>query len=222
MNSAGLNSNKLKYACLLAAMLLSYSVVSSQDYIITWQGDTLECRMPGKPWKEGLRPARKYSNGHIRLPVFFANDSMRVIEAGTIKGYSRAKHGGSFLCNGVFESKQLVDDKGNESPSWHWDENKDSWYFLQKLEEGAYASLYILYIRCGSGTDVIYCIAKHAGHQPDKAAVMYSRKRTVAFLSDPDVAAGMKSFRYKKNRYAYREIVREYNRLKAEAAYKSK
>jgi hypothetical protein len=213
----------MKYICLLTGMLLLTIFVSSQDYIITWKGDSLQCYMPDRPWKEGFRPARKYDNGHLRIPVVFQNDSTRVIEAGDVKAYSRTKHGRGLLCNGVFESKQLLDEKGKKSTGWHWGGEEDSWYFLQKLEEGPYANLYITYLRCPSGgNDAFYCIVKHKDGPPDKAFVMVNRKRMVQFLSDPDVETDMKKFRYKKNRHAYGKIVREYNRLKTETAIKSK
>jgi hypothetical protein len=212
----------MKYTCLLTCMILLTTLLNSQDYVITWKGDSLECYMPEKPWKEGFRPPRKYDNGHLRIPVVFQNDSTRVIEAGDVKGYSRTKHGRGMLCNGVFESKQLLDEKGKETTLWHFGGKEDSWYFLQKLEEGPHANLYIAYLRCSSGgTDVFYCITKQGEGQPDKAFVMVNRKRTVQFLSDPDVETAMKKFRYKKTRHAYKKIVREYNRLKTEAATKS-
>lgn len=213
----------MKYIFSLIVTLLSATLLNSQDYIITWKGDSLECRMPEKPWKEGFRPISKYDNGHLQVPVIFANDSVRVIKAGDIKGYSRDKHGKGLLCNGDFESKQLLDEKGRKSAMWHWGGDEDSWYFLQKLEEGPHANLYILYLRCSSGiTDAFYGISKHAEGKPDKAVVMYNRKRTVEFLSDPDIADKMKKVKYKKKRSAYRQLVNEYNRLKTEAANKSK
>lgn len=213
----------MKYICLLTWMVLLTTLVNSQDYVITWKGDSLECQMPGKPWKDGFRPQRKYDNGHLRVPVVFQNDSTRVIEAGDVKGYSRTKHGRGLLCNGIFESKQLLDEKGRKSALSHFGGEEGDWYFLQRLEEGPYANLYIVYLRCSAGrNDAFYCIIKHAEAQPEKAFVMYNRKRTVQFLSDLDVATGMRNFRYKKTRQAYGKIVREYNRLKTEAATKSK
>ena len=79
----------MKEILLISCFLLTGLTGNLQDHVITWQGDTLDCRFPENPRKEGLRPAYKYHNGHIRLMAVFTNDSVRALEAGQVRGYYR-------------------------------------------------------------------------------------------------------------------------------------
>lgn len=212
----------MKYIFLLTATVLAGLAAGAQDYIITWQGDSIACRFPAKPRKEGFRPAGRYHNGHIRLAAVFPNDSVRIIEAGQVKGYYRAKHGKSLLCNGQFVSKRLVDQLGRKNVWWNFTDKAEPFFFVQKVIEGKHADLYTFYVQFGSDPpDQYYCITKHNDNDYGKAIVVDNRKKTVEFLSDPDIAEEMKKFRYKKNWQAYQQVVEEYNRLKTEAASKT-
>ncbi len=209
----------MKYIFFLTATLLAGLAAGAQDYIITWQGDSIACRFPDKPRKEGFRPAGKYHNGHIRVATIFPNDSVRVIEAGQIKGYYRAKHGKSLLCNGQFVTKKLVDHAGRKDAWWNNTTEAEPFFFVQKVIEGKHADLYTFYVQFGSDApEQYYCITKHNETEAGKAIVMNNRKKAVQFLSDPDIAEDMSQFRYKKNWKAYHQIVEEYNRLKTEVA----
>ncbi|MBL7747969.1 MAG: hypothetical protein JNM19_11105, partial [Chitinophagaceae bacterium] len=144
---------------LMCCSLLQGAVYAQSDYIITWQNDTIFCRFPDKPGKEGFKPASKYKNGHIQLMAVFGNDSVRTISAGEIKGYSRAKHGQSLLCNGNFESIQLV---SRDSMLTEVDGKKEkSWFFLNKIVPGKYATLYCKYLFTSRGPRIYYYLVKH-------------------------------------------------------------
>ena len=90
----------------LIALFWGFKAVS-QDFIITWQNDTIPCKLPGDAKEIGLKPTRKYHNGYERVTALFQNDSLRVINAGEIFGYFRQKHGKKLLCDGYFEAKQI-------------------------------------------------------------------------------------------------------------------
>lgn len=202
---------------LVFTLLLSWVIgisVSCQDYIITWQGDTISCRFPDNPRKEGFRPVKKYLNAHNRLAAVFSNDSVRIIEAGQVKGYYRSRHGQSFLCNGDFVAKKIIyqNTRGAAKPRRNAPDD-EGWFFLRKVEEGAFASLYILYKwRGGSRPYLFYCISKHEYGDPLVSVVMKSKNNIIRFLSDPKI--DFKNRKFRNNTKGYQEIVKEYNRLK--------
>lgn len=201
---------------LLCCSLLRGAAHAQSDYVVTWQNDTIPCRFPDKPGKEGFRPAWKYKNGHTQLAAVFRDDSIRVISAGEIKSYSRAKHGQSLLCNGSFESIQLH--TGDSSLTEVDGKKEKSWFFLNKIVPGKYATLYCKYIFTNKGPRIYYYLVKHAQERNPAPQFVWDWKRTMKILSDEDVAGKLRQFRFKKARTKFSELVKEYNRLKEEAA----
>jgi len=201
---------------LFCCPLLRDAVHAQSDYVVTWQNDTIFCRFPDKPGKEGFKPAWKYKNGHIQLAAVFSNDSVRMISAGEIKSYSRAKHGQSLLCNGNFESIQLV----NRDSTLTEEEGKreKNWFFLNKIVPGKYATLYCKYLFTSRGPRIYYYLVKHTRESNQVPQLVWDWKKTKSMLADEDIADKLRQFRFTKARNKYRELVREYNRLKEEAA----
>ncbi len=198
---------------LLTTVLLLFSINRSaaQDYIITWDDDTLFCRLPAKPVKEGFRPRGHHKNGYARIVAVFPNDSIRVFKPGEIKGYYREKHGQSLLCDGRFHSvkvkarNSLVTDaegKKTMDPAWH---------FMVLEEEGTYASMYKLLV-IDRGVRAWYYIIKHTGEKEPEGLMMTTKRVITEHLAEKDIADEMAGF-IKKNR-SYRKMMKEYNRLK--------
>lgn len=186
-------------------LFFSGNLVLSQDYIITWKNDTIYCELPGKPGKEGLRPANKYENGHLRFVAFFPNDSVRVLEAGQVKGYHRSKHGKYLLCDGNFVAKKML-----------WSFGDTTWYFMNRVEDGKYATLYIIYLREGRYIVPYYFINKKGDKNPLFATLIKNKKKLRELLTDEDIKEGMQGFFNSRKNKQYKEAVREYNRLKEE------
>lgn len=192
----------------------SLKAQNSGDFIITWKNDTIACSFPGNPKDADIRPARRYLNGHISIPTVFKNDSVRIIRAGDIKAYSRNEHGKSLLCDGYFESKKLAV-SGNMRKNPDGGRNEE-WYFLRRLVDGKYASLHIIYLGSGDNMSSFLFLTKHISATPDMIKVWGWRK-TLALLSDNDTAEGLNKLKGSgSNRYT--NLVKEYNRLKEEAA----
>lgn len=192
----------------------SLKAQDSSDFIITWKNDTISCSFPDNPKDVGIRPARRYLNGHISVPTVFANDSVRIIPAGDIKAYSRNKHGKSLLCDGYFESKK-VSIFNNVKKNRTGREN-GKWYFLRRLVEGKYASLHIAYIGVGDDQPSFLFLTKHSPATPDLINI-WGWKNTIDILSDNDTADGLSKLkRIGSNKYT--NLVKEYNRLKEQAA----
>jgi len=175
----------------------------AQDYIITWSGDTLSCVLPGKPGKEGIRPAAKYHNGHIRVVAFFPNDSVRVLEAGQVKGYFRSRHGKSLLCDGHFEAKKIYR-KGRDTV----------WYFMNRVVEGKFASLYVVYLRADRRIYRYYYLRKLTDRLSFFESNIATYKQLRRMLTEDDIREGMQLFFSGKRKNRFIGAVREYNRLK--------
>lgn len=189
--------------------------LAAQDYIVTWKNDTLSCVFPDKPGKEGFRPAFKFENGHVRVLTYFPNDSVRAIEAGEIRSYSRSKHGTGLLCNGVFDAKKIDNrDRAMVDPYRLRDERP--WYFMRRVEEGPFATLYILYTYSGRRISFSYYLCR-SDDDPDMAISLRGRKHTVRLLSEDEHAGSLVNFKFKNSQKGYIQIVREYNRLKTAA-----
>lgn len=205
----------------LIAGLLNGAVAVGQDYIITWKNDTIPCQLPGNIKETDLRPAWKYSNGHYNTVAVFQNDSVRVINAGEIKGYTRQKHGKQYLCNGFFESKQVVSpavQKRTPVDSKANDPKNQDWFFMNRIVDGRYASLYMIYDNDGTCISAYYYIRRHDDPVPNKVTPVISKKKMVAFLSDAGIADQLKAFSGKRSNRRFVKIIREYNRLKEIAA----
>lgn len=211
---------KKHYLLLLIAGLAIGSIAQTQDFIITWQNDTIVCKLPGDIKKAGLKPVWKYDNGYEKVVTFFENDSVRIIKAGEIKGYSRKEHGKGLLCDGIFEAKQivyagqgkrtLVEEKG---PAKNLD-----WNFLSRIVEGKYATLYIKYDSDGTCIFSSYYLDRHGIEGENIVIPFFNKKKMIEMLSDADIASEMKAFKYKKSNKGFAEIVNEYNRLKEATA----
>jgi hypothetical protein len=203
--------------------LFGFLQTLGQDYIITLRNDTIPCKLPGTSKEIGLKPAREYENGYEKIVAIFSNDSIRVLKANEIKGYSRQKHGKKLLCDGFFEAKQIV--IANSKKRTIVDQNKNSpeklpWYFMNRIIEGKYASLYSYYFFGGPEVDHFYYISRSGIEAPNTVIPFFNRKKMVELLSEEDIASEMQKFKYKKSMKGVQEIVNEYNRLKEIAAEK--
>lgn len=204
---------KKKHFLLLCVQVFTLLLCAqAQDYVVTWDADTLQCIFPDKPRKEGVKPGSKYENGHIRLLAHFENDSIRVIEAGDIKGYFRKKHGKSLLCDGFFESVELTEQEQRYIYSGRNDGKR--WYFLNRIFPGKYASLYVMYISRTSGPPSSFYFVKKMDHENTKPVLVRSWKQVFDHLHDPVISADFKAENYKGKQKEYLHIVKEYNRLK--------
>jgi hypothetical protein len=205
---------------LFSLLIFTTRIGQAQDYVITWSNDTVYCVFPEKPGKEGMRPASKYENGHVRVLTFFPNDSVRVVEAGSIKGYYREKHGKSLLCNGKFISQRVRKEDVYLTGLARRDSNSD-WFFMNEVHTGKHASLYLIYLHSGSQVPTaFYFVQKHIKGSSLDPIRISTRKNLVEIFSDPDIAGEMKPVLQKKGRKKYVHIIKEYNRLKEEAASK--
>jgi len=201
----------MKEILLISCFLLTGLTGNLQDHVITWQGDTLDCRFPENPRKEGLRPAYKYHNGHIRLMAVFTNDSVRALEAGQVRGYYREKHGKRLLCDGRFESRKLL-----------WPGDKDtSWYFMNIISAGKYATLYKIWEVLYEHPRAYYFVHFKKDKDPLFTTYVSNRKRMREILSDEDTKEGMTQF-FADKKAGYEAAVKTYNQLKEEAALRSK
>ena len=186
----------------------------AQDYIITWNNDTLYCELPANPSKKGFRPRADNKNGYFKLVAIFPNDSVRVFKPGEIMGYYRAKHGKQLLCDGMFYSVQavrtnrpLTDADGKKSPG--------DWYFMLAEKVGEYASMYKV-MELNKRLNSYYYVVKHTGNKKPEGVFMGTKKQLTAILAEKDIEEGMTDF-IKKNRL-FGKMINEYNRLKKEAA----
>lgn len=214
---------KMRMLFLVIGTLVWACHSEAQDYIVTWKNDTIVCQLPGDAKKAGFKPVWKYEDGYERIVAFFNGDSVRVISAGEIKGYSRQKHGKRLLCDGFFEAKQiiflgtkkrtLVDETKNT-------EKSKPWVFMNRLIDGKYANLYIVYQLTGDGYEASYYLSRHGVEASNTVMPFFNKKKMIELMSDSDIASEMKAFRYKKSNKGFAEIVNEYNRLKEAAAKK--
>lgn len=199
-------AKKLLYAWLLLCM----SPAMAQDHIITWDNDTLRGRFATNPKKEGFRPAHKYNNAFFESVFYFTEDSLRVIKPGDVKSYYRHSHGKRVLCEGNFESWQIT------SSELHYSryDNRDSarhWYFVRKVLDGEHADLYTLIDDCGRGYFTDYLIHKKG---TGVLRGFESKRKAIAYLSDPSIKDEFSKFKYRGSKIGYRDVVKEYNRLK--------
>lgn len=212
-----------KYSLLLliAGLTIGWETMA-QDYIITWQNDTISCTLPGNIKKTGIKPIWKYQNGYQSIVTVFSNDSIRVINAGEIKGYSRQEHGKRLLCNGVFEAKKIIGDTKNKLTTTEGENpgEDEPWYFLSRIVQGKYASLYIHYTYQRSSIASSYYLSRHGIEPPDTVIPFFNKKRMIELLSSDDNAEEISRFNYRKSAKGFSEIVNEYNRLKEMAADK--
>lgn len=197
----------MKRILLISCFLLAGFTGNLQDHVITWQGDTMNCRFPEKPSKEGLKPAWKYENGHIRLMTVFENDSVRVLEAGQVKGYFREKHGTHLLCDGHFESMKM-----------HWPGEDTSWYFMNLLTRGKHASLYRIWMLFNKHPRAFYFIRLKGEKIPFFTRYISKRKKLKELLIDEDTREGMMQLFEENKKVDYERAVKKYNQLKDEAA----
>jgi hypothetical protein len=206
------NMGKIKVFAVVLLLLVAGNC-PAQDYIITWNNDTLYCELPANPSKAGFRPRLDNKNGYFKLAAIFPNDSVRVFKPGEIKGYYRAKHGRGLLCDGMFYSVQsvrpnrpLTDADGKKSGG--------DWYFMLADEVGEYASMYKV-MELNKRLNSYYYVIKHGGSKKPEGVFMGTKKHITAILAEKDIEEPMTGF-IKKNRL-FGKMINEYNRLKKEA-----
>lgn len=201
---------------ILTGVFLLFTTIScpAQDYIITWNNDTIASELPANPQKAGFRPKAEHNNGYLKLAAIFSNDSVRVINPGEIKGYYRAKHGRRLLCDGNFHSVKMV-----EPNKLHIDadgrQEEPVWYFMIAEETGAYASMYKVMVM-NKRLNTWYYMVKHNNNKEPEGVYMSTRKKITEYLAEKDIEEEMTEF-IKKNK-SYRKMIQEYNRLKKAAA----
>lgn len=197
----------LTFACIL---------VKGQDYIVTWNNDTIPCRMPPKPAKEGLKQSRKYENGYDKFVAIFSADSLRIIEAGQVKSYKREKHGRRLLCDGVFDAKKIA---GTSRKQIAESDKDKKWVFMQRVKTGPFVKLYQHYKRDNDGCAISYYYLSFAGDNPNNVVYVDSKESAIKLLmKDTDVAQHLEKLKYRKSSNGFIDIVEGYNRLKQEAA----
>ncbi len=212
-----------KQSLLFLVTSLTFGLIAvGQDYIINWNNDTIACKLPGDAKKAGFKPAWKYEDGYERIVAVSDNDSIRVINAGDIKGYSRQKHGKGLLCDGFFEAKQILFSNQNIRTTVEGKSagNNSDWVFLSRIAEGKYATLYMKYETDGTDYFSSYYLDRHGIEAANTVIPFYNKKKMIELLSDNDIAGEMKRFKYRKSNKGFAEIVVEYNRLKEAAAKK--
>ena len=160
---------------LFVALSLLYIIpkAKAQDYIVTWNNDTITCIMPPKPAKDGLKPSHKYENGYEKFAAIFSADSIRIIDAGQVKSYSREKHGKGLLCNGIFDAKKIA---GNTRKEIGELKKNEKWVFMQRVSTGPYAKLYIHYSRASDGCIISNYYFALAGDNPNHVVYVDSKK----------------------------------------------
>ncbi|OSZ80620.1 hypothetical protein CAP36_05040 [Chitinophagaceae bacterium IBVUCB2] len=205
---------------LLISGLMFGQKANGQDYIINWQNDTIICKLPGNIKKTGLKPAWKYEDGYEKIVTVFGYDSVRIIKAGEVKGYSRKEHGKKLLCDGFFESKQIVTagQKRRTNVEESGASDNEDWIFLSRLIEGKYATLYIRYASDGRGIYTSYYLHRQGIEKENTVIPFFNKKKMLELLSNS--ASQLKDFKYRKSNKGFQEIVHEYNRLKEMAAIK--
>jgi hypothetical protein len=195
---------------LLWVVLMCGFPALSQDYLVNWQNDTLSVTLPANPAKEDFKPGWKYRSGYELIAVIFANDSIRAINAGEIKAYYRQKHGKGLLCDGSFESIKVEEGTGKRTNA----EGKVaySWYFMQPVHKGRYASLYKILVG-GKRVYTYYYIVIHKEGNRVNGQLMLNRSDARKLLTIQAHEEAMTHFIRKNKRFS--KIVIEYNRLMA-------
>jgi hypothetical protein len=216
-----------KYLFVMVFTCLYGVSIAQEDKLITWDGDTLQCTMPGKPWKDGLRPSSKYDNGFLRTVTIFANDSVRIIEAGEVKGYYRKEHGKRFLCDGHFEARKVAPGPDLKMINW-WrtgtgggKDLDNPWYFMSPVVKGKHATLYRIYIWCGRCMHPVHLVSRPGDKDPLLTQPVWTRKEALKLLSDPDVSEELKKYWNTAKKKKIWTIVEHYNRAKENAAVKN-
>lgn len=167
------------------------------------------CRLVQDPKKEGLKPVYKFRNGHLRLAVVFPNDSVRTYDPSLIRGYYRKTHGKSFLCDGYFESVL-----------YQWNGRKSDWYFMNRLYKGTHAGLYRVWLRTTERNSASYYLYLPQAPGAQKFFYIEGVSTLRKMLSEPEVAAQMQPYFSSRKVRHFENIVRQYDRLKTEAASK--
>ncbi len=86
----------------------------AQDKLFTNNGDTLDCRISIRPWKEKIRTSNhgdREQNGYNYIVAFFSNDSVRIILPYEIKGFY--VHEDKMYLNQGYYSSQTIHLKAN-------------------------------------------------------------------------------------------------------------
>ncbi len=206
----------MKKTVSLIAFHLIFISSFSQGYIVTWAGDTVTVTLPSNPRKAGLARPGQYTDGHKQIAVLFPGDSLRIIKAGDVKGYYRKTHGKDLLCNGNFESRKL-----NEKDRWLLDGARKSgtgpWCFMNRVVDGEYACLYVVYSRIGNSTSRHFFLKRNGAGDSSLPVLLFTKKKLKQLLMDPDIAGEMKESSYRKGYKGYYDLVNTYNRLKEKA-----
>ncbi len=185
----------------------------AQDKIITNNGDTLDCRISVKPWKEKIS-IRKYGmreqNGYAYAVAFFPNDSMRIIRPGEIKGFFVQQHkrylNGGYYESATFHSNTHVLFRGsipNARPKTR---------FLRRIYSGNEISLYDFHDEDIEGYWVTYHVKKKGEESYTHIA---NKKQATQYFSD---APGLPDSVGFKKRPVYKTmlaLVKAYEHLKS-------
>lgn len=201
-----------KSVFLIASILLALAA-PCQDHIITWKNDTIPCKLTPDPRKAGLKPAGNYRNGYFRIAALYPNDSLRVYDAGQIKGYYRKEHGKGLLCDGHFDALQLAEAAGNLVTEA--ERRSFAWAFLLRVQHGRFASLYKL-MKWGRRLNTYFYIVKRGKGNAGTAQLITGNKRIRSLLFEDDIREEMvKAAGKTKNMDS---LVAIYNRVREKAA----
>jgi hypothetical protein len=195
----------------LLVLLAAGNFLYGQDYIVTWENDTLPCRLVQHPEKDRLKPAAKYKNGYLRLAVLFPNDSLRIYHPGEIKSYYRARHGRGLLCDGIFHAVKAYNQPGILTNA-EGQKDGHEWYFMLLEETGIYASLYKIMI-LNKRLQTFYYVVRHPVAGNPEGYLLLRKKDIITVLAEPGISVPMT--RFIRNNKNFRSFVREYNRLKS-------
>jgi hypothetical protein len=201
---------------MLPLLFISFALCGkSQDYIVTWQKDTIKTQFPANPAREKLKPRYKFKNGYLYLPAVLSKDSLRVYHAGEIKAYYREKHGKNLLCDGYFESIKTA--IGSRPQTTTEGKLATQWYFMVPVEKGKYASLYKVLI-WGRRLNTYYYVVKHTDETEPLGVFAMTRKQYQRLL---EVAGAEEQMcQYIKANKRFSKMVAEYNRLMEAAQIK--
>ncbi len=185
----------------------------AQDKIITNNGDTLDCRISVRPWKEKISIRRlglREQNGYEYAVVFFPNDSIRIVRPGEVKGFFVKQHS-KYLSGGYYETDSFhinisVLFKGSipkASPQTG---------FLRRIYAGNEISLYDFLDGDREDNWIAYLVKKRG---EEKYTHIANKKQAVQYFSD---APGLPDSVGFKKRPVYKTmlaLVKAYEQLKS-------
>jgi hypothetical protein len=193
-------------------LLLQFFVITSfaQDKIITNNGDTLDCRISTRPWKEKVNTRQygdKRQNGYAYIVAFFRNDSLRIIQPGEIKGFYSHSHSAGL--NGGFYESVVIHTKVSMMFKL---QDKTEIAFIRRIYSGEHITLYD-FRENDIGDIMLRYLVKKSG---DETYHPFYRKKALTTIFS-DMPGLITESAVRKFRYRFEDItaiVKEYDKLK--------